>query len=134
MGLTWVYGTGNAVTLATQRYMPVNELDRYIGLLQDPYGYDYYYYEDVEYYGTRNNYRLPSYHRLDLGINFTKEKTYGFRTWSIAVYNAYNRKNPFFVDFRGDFIGYDENPNDRKLVKYSLFPIIPSISYTYKLK
>jgi len=134
MGVTWVYGTGNAVTLATQRYMPVNQLANYTEMLQDPYVYDYYYYETVEYYGTRNNYRLPAYHRLDVGINFTKEKTFGFRTWSIAVYNAYNRKNPFFVDFRGDFLDYGANDSNRKLVKYSLFPIIPSISYTYKLK
>jgi hypothetical protein len=81
--------------------------------------------ELVEIYGERNNYTMPAYHRLDIGINFHKKKKHGIRTWSINVYNVYNRKNAFFV-----MTGNEPN----KLKAYSIMPIIPTISYTYKFK
>lgn len=136
VGATWVYGTGIAVTLAQQRYLPINMVENKINrqLNSDEY---YYYYDaiSVEYYGNRNNFRLPAYHRLDLGINFTKEIKIGVRTWSISVYNAYNRKNAFFVDFNGVFLGAGGNSEfKRELFKYSLFPMIPTVTYSLKFK
>jgi len=68
---------------------------------------------------------MPSYHRLDVGINMHKEKKWGERTWSFGVYNLYNRKNPFYLYFGS------EN-NNRVLKQVSLFPIIPSIRYSFK--
>jgi len=135
VGATWVYGTGIAVTLAQQRFLPVNMVEQKIN--QQLNTDDYYYYDaiSVEYYGGRNNFRLPAYHRLDLGINFTKEIKYGTRTWSVSLYNAYNRKNAFFVDFNGAFLGVGGNSQfKRDLFKYSLFPIIPSVTYSIKFK
>ncbi|NOZ36076.1 MAG: TonB-dependent receptor plug domain-containing protein [Chlorobi bacterium] len=134
VGATWVYGTGISVTLAQQRYLPLNAIEDIIDQKQNS-GVDYYYYGGgtVEYYGKRNNYRLPNYHRLDLSINFNKKVKYGVRTWNISVYNAYNRKNAFYVDFTGGMFT-ENNSNKRQLMKYSLFPIIPSVSYTYKFK
>lgn len=132
-GATWVYGTGNAVTLAQQRYIPINYLENQIQRMH--YGDEWTWVEDVEYYGERNNFRLPAYHRLDVGVNFPKEKKRGTRIWSISVYNAYNQKNPFFVDFNGGLFGeYNMNQNQRQLIKYSLFPIIPSVNFTFKFK
>jgi hypothetical protein len=133
VGATWVYGTGIAVTLAQQRYLPVNMIDRQLNADNE----QYYYWGSttVEYYGTRNNFRLPAYHRLDLGINFSKETKLGTRTWSISIYNAYNRQNPFYVDFNGSFLGMDANTTyKRQLFKYSLFPFIPSVTYSLKFK
>ncbi len=134
IGATWVYGTGISVTLAQQRYLPLNAIENLIDSRQnnDP---NYYYYGNgsVEYYGKRNNYRLPDYHRLDLSINFNKKVKYGVRTWNVSIYNAYNRKNAFYVDFTGGMFT-ENNSNKRQLMKYSLFPIIPSVSYTYKFK
>ncbi len=134
VGATWVYGTGISVTLAQQRYLPLNAIEDIIDQKQNS-GVDYYYYGSgtVEYYGKRNNYRLPNYHRLDLSINFNKKVKYGVRTWNISIYNAYNRKNAFYVDFTGGMFT-ENNSNKRQLMKYSLFPIIPSVSYTYKFK
>ncbi|MFN4144438.1 MAG: hypothetical protein ACK4GN_01350, partial [Runella sp.] len=66
----------------------------------------------------RNNFRLPLYHRLDLNYRATKPKKKGNRTWIFSVYNAYNRQNAFFI--------YPENG---KLKQFSLFPVVPSISY-----
>ncbi len=111
-GLVWVYGTGNAVTLAHEKYASAFSTNM-----------DYWYGDNmIEYYDKRNNYRMPSYHRLDLSINFNKKLKWGERTLSVGVYNAYNRKNPFFIMF-------EERRGGEQLVQYSLFPIIPSISY-----
>lgn len=119
IGATWVFGTGNAITLATHDIQP----------LQGEVNNDYYYDTDnssVPYFEHRNNYRMPNYHRLDFGINFHKKKKHGFRTWNISVYNVYNRKNPFFL-----YVGNKDN-GGKALKQISLFPILPSISYTYK--
>jgi len=120
IGVVWVFGTGNAVSLAVEQYMGNQFFD-----YKDPYNDDYFYYTDVDYYKSRNDFRMPSYHRLDLGINFHKEIKKGHRTLSIGIYNVYNRKNPFFLNF--------ENQNGHtNLVQYSLFPFIPSLYYSIK--
>ncbi|MBS2210351.1 TonB-dependent receptor [Carboxylicivirga mesophila] len=112
IGTTWVFGTGNAITL------PTYEIERIDG------GSDYN--PTVKYYEHRNNYRMPNYHRMDVGINFHKQKKRGVRTWNISVYNVYNRKNPFFI-----YTGH--NDGGKKVLKQvSLFPILPSITYSYK--
>jgi outer membrane cobalamin receptor len=111
-GATWVYNTGRAFTLGTETYTPYNsDIDN----AQDS--------PLITNNCKKNNIRLPDYHRLDLGINFRKKKKWGERTWSVSVYNAYNRHNTFFV-----------YPNEEKvaLKSISLFSIIPSISYSYK--
>jgi hypothetical protein len=84
-------------------------------------------YQEIYYYGAKNNFRLPPYHRLDLSINFIKEKKLTTRTWSLGLYNAYNRRNPYFLY-------YAKEQGETVLKKFSLFPIIPSISYSLKLK
>lgn len=83
-------------------------------------------FDDVYIYGTINNYRMPSYHRLDLAINHSKTLKRGITTWSFSIYNVYNRKNPYFL-----FFAEDENKKTQ-LYKFTLFPIIPSISYSFK--
>lgn len=120
IGLTWVYATGNAVTLPTQvidgLYIENKEV-RY------------------EYFGNRNNYRMPAYHRMDVGFNFHKQKKHGIRTWNIGFYNAYSRQNPFFMFFQNTDsfnTGSQTSGNYRVLKQVSLFPIIPSFSYSYK--
>ncbi|MFC2128386.1 TonB-dependent receptor plug domain-containing protein [Bacteroidota bacterium] len=130
IGLTWVYGTGNAVTLSFEKYsslessMESDNYDYYYALGWNPTG------NDIEYFEKRNNYRMPSYHRLDLGVNFHKTKKWGERTWSFGVYNAYNRKNPFILMFDGKYNNIGEY--NTQLIQYSLFPIIPSIAYSFK--
>lgn len=124
IGATWVFGTGNATTLALQKY-------------SSGFG-SYYGQNEIEYYGSRNNYRQPNYHRLDIGVNFHKKKKRGVRTWSLGVYNAYSRQNPFYLYWGHDTeSGYNsENwyyENSKPALKQvSLFPLIPSVSYTFK--
>lgn len=84
---------------------------------------------DIDYVNNRNNVRISVYHRLDLGVNFIKEKKNGqIRTWNISVLNAYNRMNPFFyyVD------RYAESKAQVKLKGLVLLPVTPSVSYSFK--
>ena len=121
VGLTWVYGTGNAVTVPTQNVEIAQITDTYQWM------------NTYEYFGARNNYRMPSYHRMDVGFNFHKQKKHGIRTWNLSFYNAYSRQNPFFIYFeQTSDAEYQRTGNSRVLKQISLFPIIPSISYSYK--
>lgn len=105
--LTWVYGTGAAVTLQQSTYLGAEG-------------------QSINYYGNRNSYRMRAYHRLDISYTTTKKTKWGERSWSIGFYNLYNRKNPFYMD-----IGHDKQGH-KKFIQVSLFPIIPSISYRFK--
>jgi hypothetical protein len=78
-------------------------------------------------YGKRNDFRMEAYHRLDLSLQYSKEKKKARQTVEIGCYNAYNRFNPFF------YYGATEG-NITKLKKVTLFPFIPSISYSYKFR
>jgi len=115
----WVYSTGEAVTLALSKY-PVSVLDTepdFTISLPDPFT------DQAFIYDKRNNYRMPPYHRLDIGFHYKESNGRKSRTWSFEIYNAYNRKNPYYLYF---------NKNDQgqmKLYSFSLFPIIPSISF-----
>ncbi len=136
VGATAVYGTGNAVTLG------INEYDA----MQIPFSPNDYYYDyqpnKITDYNGRNSYRAPSYVRFDIGVNFRKQKKHGIRTWNISIYNASNRKNPFFLGWDEKYTNTVTNDTSgnpiymeqtkRVLKKYSIFPIMPSISYSYK--
>ncbi|CAD5266768.1 MULTISPECIES: TonB-dependent receptor [unclassified Imperialibacter] len=118
---TWVYGTGNAVSLPEERYAGQGH-----SYSTGPGGQTYYYYNELLDYPSRNNYRMRAYHRLDISVSKTKKKKWGQQTWSFGAYNAYSRSNPFFMD-----IGYDRSGN-KKFKQYSLFPIIPSVRYNFE--
>ncbi|MFH0761755.1 MAG: TonB-dependent receptor [Bacteroidota bacterium] len=121
IGVTWVFGTGNAVTLPLEKYASL-----------ESYWYDYRYFSGIEYFQNRNSYRMPAYHRLDIGINFRKDTKWGERVWSFGAYNVYNRKNAFYLAFDQEYV--ENGPAETVLKQYSLFPIIPSISYSFKIK
>lgn len=112
---SWVYGTGNAITLANSNYNGL--FNQY----NEPRVFQGSYYKD------RNDFRMKAYHRMDIGINFTKNKEKFSRTWSFGAYNAYNQKNPFYI-----YTDYDYDTNENKLKQASLFPIIPYVTYSFK--
>lgn len=116
---TWVYGTGNAITLPNSKFIGT-----------DPnFGWE----QTFEYFGNRNDFRMRSYHRLDVGVNFTKQKKRFLRTWALGAYNLYNNNNPFFV-YLGTDNEYDPNTGNTTSTpafkQVSLFPLIPYITYT----
>ena len=124
----WVYGTGNAVSLATEEYKTFVHLPV---TMSYPPGVEPFDHGNMQETGDedalerKNNFRMGAYHRFDLGIQFHKQKKWGERTWEVSIYNVYNRKNPFF------YYNFEENGYGR-LKKVSLFPIIPSITYSFK--
>lgn len=122
---TWVYGTGNAISLPLNTYVANT-----FGLPFSPgnntslnQGANY----QVEDFGQqRNAYRMGAYHRADIGIQFYKKFKHYTRVIEVSAYNAYNRQNPFFY-----YIDVDSQ-NREQLMQVSLFPILPSISWTWK--
>ena len=123
IGLTWVYGTGNAVTLTTARFKEAQLVDG-----RSFFG------DALRSYGGRNSFRMAAYHRFDIAFNWHKDRAFysnkGSSTLSVGVYNVYNRKNPFFIysTIEGDI----ETGTLRNVYRQvSLFPVIPSISYTF---
>ncbi|SMB83879.1 TonB-dependent receptor plug [Hymenobacter roseosalivarius DSM 11622] len=123
LGGNFVYRTGFATTLPTTSYQAYNEP------IYDPRSFSPSV-QSVDYIGERNNYRLGAYHRLDLSLTHTKEKRWGARTWNVSVYNAYNRKNPYYVRLSNSFAGFGVT-SPRRLYQVSLFPILPSFSYGF---
>lgn len=117
IGAVWVYGTGRAVTLPTLRYSGAPTFYPNGSSPSSSGGI-------IEHSDDRNGFREPSYHRLDLSLNFKKKKKRGERIWTLGVYNVYSRANPFYIYF-------DQDGDEMKLKQVSLFPIIPSISYSY---
>jgi len=81
---------------------------------------------------TRNNYRIPPYHRLDLAATLQGRRRPSKRkedNWVFSVYNVYARKNPFSVYFRQN----EDNPRVTEAVRYSVFAtLIPSVTYNFK--
>lgn len=136
---TWVYGTGNAITLPSGNYPTIEQWDFFGSTLNTtgsfvPMSISSALWGDFSgrlYENGRNGFRMEAYHRLDLGVNLTKKTRWGERTWNFGVYNAYSRLNPFAYYIRSD---YDANSQTYtpKLKKLSLFPIIPAVSYSFK--
>ena len=116
--MVWVYGTGNAITLPIATYEGASFEVGSRNFSNSP----------ATYYGDRNSFRMRSYHRLDLSFSWWKDKKWGQRKWTFGVYNAYNRLNPFFINLEQDRQG----SGNSKFIQYSLFPVIPSITYSFK--
>jgi len=80
----------------------------------------------------RNGYRMPNFHRLDIGFNFRKDKKWGTRIWSAGIVNVYGRQNPFFLYF-DDNTDSNTGETDWSLKQFSLFPFpIPYVRFTIK--
>ncbi|MCL4637860.1 MULTISPECIES: TonB-dependent receptor [Olivibacter] len=106
---TFVYYTGNAVTFPSGKYS--------IGG------------KSTWYYTERNGYRMPDYHRLDLGATLESKPGKRFKSsWTFGLYNAYNRKNAYIIDFREN----ENDPNVTEAYKVALFGIIPSVTWNFK--
>jgi hypothetical protein len=116
---TWVYGTGNAITLPLNTYV-ANGFG-----MSSPFNQQSYF--QVQDYGQqRNAFRMGAYHRADLGIQFRKQLKRCVRTFELGFYNLYNRKNPFFYYIQ------PRSNGTQKLMQVSLFPIIPSFTWSWK--
>lgn len=107
MSALWSYGTGYPVTLPVEQYTPSMEIVHQL----------------VYYYPSINNYRLPDYHRLDLGIHYRTINRLGENYLSLDLFNVYNRRNVINMYTYGPYFKYSY-----------LLPFIPSLTYTLKFK
>lgn len=121
--MSWTYASGCMATLPKEKthteLPPVNVPPSWI--------MDNLNKGDMDHYTSRNNYRLPASHQLNLGFNFHKQTRHGERIWNISVLNAYNAMNPNFV-----YISREAQTGKPLLKKMTILPCIPSFSYTYK--
>ncbi|HEX6334267.1 MAG TPA: TonB-dependent receptor [Flavisolibacter sp.] len=109
-----VYATGNATSLPERFYL-VN------GVL-------------TQEYSSINQYRLPSYHRIDLSATYTpvpKKKRKVESSWVFSVYNVYSRLNPYFIYFyqNGSAVAGSLKIEARKV---ALFPILPTVTWNFR--
>ena len=114
LGGTFIYGTGNAITVPSQRYFLDGNL--------------------LDVYGERNGFRMPAYHRADIGATHTPRPKKGRERkgqWVFSVYNLYNRQNPYFIYF-GNEGDVTEGTLDIQAYQVSLFPILPSVTWNFK--
>ena len=114
----WVYYTGNAISLPPGRF-----------IIQDVTGNQP---SVVPRFQKRNDLRMPSYHRLDLGVVWKFFPRWGESDLTFSIYNVYNRLNAYFI-----FFEELKDPNTDITLGFqarqvSLFPIIPSITYNFK--
>lgn len=107
----FVFYTGNAVTFPSGKY----QVD----------GQTYFIYTQ------RNGYRMPNYHRLDLGVTWLRKNTKKFESsWNFSIYNAYARENAYSITFREN----KDDPSKTEAVQTTLFRIVPAITYNFKFK
>lgn len=130
----WTYYTGNAFTLPNEKAISASWYERELSGVEDYYNYMYSEgsdYSEDGYFETRNNYRMPNYHRLDIGFNFKKQLRRAERTWSFGAYNAYFRPNAFMI-----YEGYNYNQytgeSKRVMKQISIFPFVPYFKYALK--
>ncbi|HOI49184.1 MAG TPA: TonB-dependent receptor, partial [Prolixibacteraceae bacterium] len=112
---TFSYASGKYITLAKQEYqaisLPLMEGSRY----------------NAEWFSRRslinsvNNYQMPDFHHLNLSYRIERQNAGKINSWNFSVYNVYNRLNPWYYYKKGS-----------QMKQITLFPLIPSVSYTYR--
>jgi len=110
VGANWVYTTGSAVTFPTGRFVYGNRV--------------------APLFSSRNGYRMPDYHRLDVSITLkSREKPIRkwYHEWNLSLYNAYARKNPWVINFKQE----ENNPNKTYAEMIYLFGIVPAITFNF---
>lgn len=122
---TFIYGSGDIGWLPLGRY-----------IFQDVEGSEFQ--PVVPVYGDRNTFRLPPYHRMDLGVVINFFPKWGHQDLTISVYNLYDRRNPYFLflDAETETIRQGnidiELPTRIAAKQVSLFPVLPSVTWNFK--
>ncbi len=111
VNLNWVYGTGQAYTIPEARYE-----------VRQPTGQTFAYVHVSE----KNAYRLPAYHRMDLGV--TRDLNLGGVEGQLvfSVFNVYNRRNVWYRSF-------DATEPEVLVQDVLLQPILPSIGLKFNM-
>jgi hypothetical protein len=118
---SFIYTTGSATTLPAGRF-------GYQDIPGSSTGFDP---RPVPVYPDRNSYRLIPYHRLDLGMVY-KIGARRNQDLTFSIYNAYNRRNAYFVFFETVRDKVQDRITGFRAQQVSLFPIIPSVTYNFR--
>ena len=112
LSTVFVYASGNSLTIPKSMYIIDGNL--------------------ITEWGDLNSYRMDPYHRMDVALTLKNKPQKKFSSsWTLSIYNVYNRKNPYFIYFETEgLLGGTENV-EIKAQQVSLFPIIPSISWNF---
>ncbi len=110
--INWIYNSGINLTIPIAQYgvpspFPIPPIETII-------------------FSDRNEQRLSSNQRLDIGVNYNHDGERFKHKLSMGIYNVYNHTNPIYYKVR-------RNPLDRsefQFVSVSLLPITPSLSYS----
>ncbi len=82
------------------------------------------------YDGSRNDERLPSYHRLDISATLTPRKNKNRKwqgEWVFSIYNLYNRRNAASITF-----GQNDETFVNEAIRTSIFGVVPAVTYNFK--
>lgn len=112
LSANWVYASGTPATFADSRLefqdwdIPYNSTDK------------------------RNNYRLPSFHRLDMSLTLKGKQLRRWKgEWVFSLYNVYGRRNAYTIYFRQN----EDDPSKKEAVRLSIIgSIMPGITYNFK--
>jgi len=138
LSLSWVFASGNALTLPEESYQTktINAiLQKYSDMANHQIPYTYWI-STAENFGSKNSFRMEPFHHLDISAQFIKphQKNKRFESiFEVSIYNVYNYKNPFIYITR-DVRTYQNGTSTytRRLAKLTIFPIIPSFSYSFR--
>ena len=109
LSVNFTYQTGKPITYPTGKYVI----------------------DDIEFltYSNRNQFRIPDYYRMDIGINIEgnhKIKKFAHSFWNISIYNVLGRNNPYSAFF-------ETSNGNVKSYQSSIFSTpIPTITYNFK--
>ena len=120
----WSFGANFALNSGTPTTFPTSRFEQQGYIIPHNVG------------NTRNNVRIPAYHRMDLSATLDGKDKPDKRwkgQWVFSVYNVYNRRNPFSIFFRQEVdrvpIG---NPVMTEAIRLSVIgSFIPSVSYNF---
>ena len=130
----WSFGTGDAVTLPRAEFEGPNLSSGDVSQWANASGLYGFYGDGATAYSTRNGFRLPSTHRLDLGATFYFRRGARPHALALNVYNAYNRKNTFLTQLESETTvnpQTGEATTQRRLRGLSIFPVLPTLSYQF---
>jgi len=93
-----------------------------------------------DYFGARNNIRIPMFHRLDFSatLNGKKKRKGKDRKnedyWVFSIYNVYGRRNPFSIYFsQADDRPVAGVPIETQATQVSIIgSIVPAVSYNFR--
>ena len=105
----FIYYTGDAATFPSGKYSVQNNT--------------------VFLYTERNGYRMPDYHRLDVGATWRGNTNKRWQSeWAFSIYNVYAHENAYSITFEQDAFDFTKT----NAVQTTLFKMVPSVSYNFK--